>query len=180
MATNYAKITKAEQHNTGGGYKNVVMFAQLATFLTLAAPVDPPVNIGDSKLISADHTFDVSDGFISWLCKKNSVTTTSETQGEDGANYLVHKAKFVLLGDGASTLEQVENLLNDENIFLMRDQECKSSEYVQFGDDCVTPSAQVTFDGKTTADGLKEYTVELTVKQKKYFYTGAVTEKPVA
>lgn len=180
MATNYAKITKAEQLNVQGGYKNVVLFAPRSKFLTIASPIDPPVALGDSLKISGDHTFGASDGFISWLCKKHSVTTTTETTGDPGAQSLVHHSTFVLLGDSASTLEQLRNLLNDECIFLLKDQDCGESGYVQFGDNCLCPDVTVAFDGKTTAEGLKEYTVELAVKDKKYFYEGTVTEKPAA
>jgi len=179
MAVNYAKIAKAEQVNIQGGYRNVVLFAPRDTFLTFGTPVSPAVALGDEVSIATAHTFGANDGFISWLNKKHSVTTTSETTGDAGAQSLVHHAKFTLLGDSASTLEQLRNLLNDDCIFLLKDQDCINGQYVQLGDECLCPNVKVSFDGKTTAEGLKEYTIEIDVKDKKYFYNAAVTEKPV-
>ncbi len=70
-------------------------------------------------------------------------------------------------------------MLNDNYIFLLKDAECLAgAPYVQLGDECLSPTAKVSFDGKTTKEGLKEYNVELTVKDKKFFYSGAVTSKP--
>lgn len=178
MAVNYANIAKADQKDIQGGYKNVVFFAPISSFLTFGTPVDPPVALGDEVTISTAHTFGASDGFYSWLCKKHTVTSTTETTGDPGAQSLVHHAKFTLLGDSASTLEQLRNLLNDDSIFLVKDQDCVNGQYVQFGDECLAPNVKVSFDGKTTAEGLKEYTVELDVKDKKFFYNAAVTQHP--
>lgn len=178
MAINYAPIAKADQKDVQGGYKNVVLFAPVATITVFGIPVDPPVALGDEVTIATAHTFGTSDGFISWLCKKHTVTTTTETTGDAGAQSLVHHAKFTLLGDSASTLEQLRNLLNDDVIFLLKDQDCVNGQYVQFGDACLAPNVKVSFDGKTTAEGLKEYAIEIDVKDKKFFYNATVTEKP--
>jgi hypothetical protein len=167
----YKKIQKADQKNTEGGYKNVVNFCKVTDFLTTAKPA-----VAGSRSITADHTFGAGKGFTSWLCTKHSVTTTAETTG-DVSKSLIHKAKFSLLGDSSSTLEQVEEMLNDENIFMLKDQDClNATEFIQFGDECSTPDVSVSFDGKTTKEGMKEYTVELSVKGKKFFYSGALTQ----
>jgi len=176
----YKKITKANQVNVEGGYKNVVLFAPVADFSAIATPTATPTVLGDKKKIITAHTFGAADGFISLLCKKHSVTSTSESTGDDGSQSLVHKAKFIILGDGASTLETMEELLNDSAIWLIKDQDCiNATDYVQFGDSCLQADHKITFDGKTTKEGLKEYTLEMSVKAKKFFYSGAVTEKPV-
>ena len=180
MANIYKKRGKSEQTNKEGGYKNVVLFAPVDTFLTMGVPTNAPAVAGDKVSISDDHTFGAEDGFISLLSKKHSVTTTSESTGDDGAKSLVHKAKFVLLGDDASTLEQMRDMLNDDIVWLVKDQDCANTDtFIQLGDGCLQPTATISFDGKTTAEGLKEYTVELSVKDKKFFYSGTVTQKPV-
>lgn len=169
----YKKIIKADQKNTEGGYKNVVNFAKASDFATMAAPA-----IAGGRSITASHTFGAGAGFTSWLCTKHSVTTTSETTGDVNKS-LVHKAKFNLLGDSASTLEQLEELLNDDTVFLLKDQDCLTTdEFIQLGDECLSPEISVTFDGKTTKEGMKEYTVELSVKGKKFFYSGDVVAAP--
>lgn len=174
----YKKITKADQLNTEGGYKNVVLWAPVDTFTLLQKPSASAAS-GDTLKISTAHTFPEDEGFISWLCKLHSVTITGETTGDPGARSIIWKCKFTLLGDDASTQEQLQNMLNDSCIFLLKDGACHATEYVQLGDECAQPDAAVTFDGKTTLEGLKEYTVELTMKAKKYFYSSTVTEKPL-
>ncbi len=177
----YKARAKADQLNIQGGYRNIVLWAPVDTFEEIQVPTDTPTALGDKKKITDTHTFGEDEGFISWLCKKHSVTTTTETTGDEGAQSLVHKSKFVLLGDDASTLEQLEDILNDNVILLLKDQDClNTTDYVQLGDECLSPTLKITFDGKTTQEGLKEYTVEASVKAKKYFYSGTVTEKPTA
>lgn len=175
----YKKFDKSTQENTGGGYKNVVFWAPRDTFTSIQKPIASPLALGDKFAITTAHTFPVDEGFISWLCKLHSVTVTGDTVGDDGATQMEWKSTFILLGDGASTQEEVTEQLNADNIFLLKDSDCLAGgPYVQLGDECVSPAVKVTFDGKTTKEGLKEYTIELTCK-KKFFYSGAVTEKPV-
>lgn len=174
----FAAITKSSRENTSGGYKNVVLWAPRDTFTLIKVPTTTPSALGDTLKITAAHTFPTDEGFISWLCKQNSVNLNGATVGEDGANEMEWKTKFVLLGDGASTQEQITAMLNADNIFLLKDSNCLAGgPYVQLGDECNCPVASVSFDSKTTKEGLKEYTVELTGK-KKFFYSGTVTAKP--
>lgn len=178
MANLYKSRAKADIRNADGGYKNIVLWAPRETFLLLQKPTLSLVS-GDRKKIITAHTFGLTDGFISWLCKKHSVTTTMETTGDAGSQSMVHHAKFILLGDDASTLEMLENQLNEDSIFLLKDQDClNATDYVQFGDECLCPDIKVSFDGKTTGEGLKEYSVEISVKSKKFFYSGIATMKP--
>ena len=175
----YKAIAKADQKNTNGGYKNVVLWAPRNSFLSIKTPTATPTVLGDKKKITTAHTFPVDEGFISWLCKLHSVTTTMESTGDPGAKSFVHKGKFELLGDDASTLEMLEEQLNDDVILLLKDQDClNATDYCQYGDECLSPEFTTSFDGKTTAEGYKIYTVEFSVKAKKFFYSGAVTMKP--
>ena len=181
MANRYKKIIKADQKNVDGGYKNVVLWAPRSSFtlLSMPSPGNSPTS-GDSLKITADHTFGVADGFISWLCKKDSVTIKGTSEGEAGAKSMVWTAEFILLGDSASTQEQLEDQLNDDVVALFKDSNClQATDYTQLGDDCNNPEFSVEFDGKTTASGLKEYKVTMKCKKKgKYFYSGTVDEKP--
>jgi len=156
-----------------------VLWAPRNTFLSIKTPTATPTLLGDKKKITTAHTFQTDEGFISWLCKQASVTTTMETTGDAGARSFVHKGKFELLGDTSTTLEQLEDMLNDDIILLLKDQDClNATDYCQYGDECLSPEMTVTFDGKTTSEGYKIYTVEFSVKAKKFFYSGAVTMKP--
>ena len=179
MANIYGKRGKADQKNRDGGYKNVLLFAPVDTFLSLKLPTTPPVVAGDKVSITTAHTFGVGDGFINWLCKTHGVTSKGQTVGDDGVGRMEWQFDAIILGDSASTVEQIYDLLNDQCIFLLKDQDCHgSTEFVQFGDDCTQPTVKVAWDGKTTKDGQKEYTITGTIYGKKYFYSGTVTEKP--
>ena len=172
----YVKITRnASVDFATGGYKNVFYFCPRADFLVLSPVIDPAVAIGDEVTIAAVHTFTAPKGFISYACKTHSVTLKGETVGDDGAKELSWTSTFVLLGDAASTQEQLQKLLNDDVICMLKDAECGANQYVQLGNDCVSPEFSVAFDGKTTKEGKKEYTVTVVCK-KKYFYNYAVTE----
>lgn len=159
-----------------GGYKDVFKFAPKADFTSVAAPTASPSAIGDKVKITTAHTFTGTKGFYNWPTKQQSVTIKSTTVGDPGARLLKHTAEFTILGDNASTQEQVESLLNDEVIALFKDSACVAGEYVQLGDDCSSPVFNVEFDGKTTAEGMKEYKVSVEVTASKYFYSGAIVD----
>lgn len=171
---NYANIAAVTAEQATGGYKNVFYFAPLADFLALKAPITPVVNLGDSVTIASIHTFTSPKGFFSYACKKASVTLKSATVGDEGASELEHSAEFEVLGDSASNQVQMQNLLNDDVICLLKDAECATNQYIQLGNDCVTPIFKVEFDGKTTKEGKKIYKVTVTCK-KKFFYNYGVT-----
>lgn len=165
--------------NRDGGYKNVILFAPKSTFLSIKKPSDAPAVLGDKKKITTAHTFPADEGFISLLCKLHSVTSKTTTIGDEGAQRLQHEAEGIVFGDSAIHLEQFEEMLNDENIFLVKDQDClNATDYVQFGDECLTPNIKLEFTGNTTKEGMKEYKITLTVIGKKFYYSAAVTEKP--
>ena len=179
MTNLYKKITAADQLNKEGGYKNVLWFAPRETFLSIKTPSANPAALGDKKKITTAHTFGTDDGFISLLCKTHSVTSKGTTVGEDGAQSMEYSFEGIVLGDSAVLQEELEEQLNANNIWLLKDQDClNATEFVQFGDECVSPTVKLEFDGKTTKEGMKEYKITGTVKGKKFWYSGTVTEKP--
>lgn len=175
---NYADIAKnTNPQAIQGGYKDVFLFAPLADFLVLQKPLTTPVVLGDLLEITTAHTFTSPKGFISWACKKASVTITSETQGDPGAQQLRHSCVFTVLGDSSTHQEQIEKMLNDDIIVLVKEANCLVADsYVQLGDECVTPDISVAFDAANSREGVKAYTITVAVTGKKFFYTAAVTE----
>ncbi|RYY94609.1 MAG: hypothetical protein EOO11_17515 [Chitinophagaceae bacterium] len=172
---NYGHIVKnTDPKFATGGYKNVFLFCPRADFTALAAP-DAAAAIGDTLLIDTAHTHPVGKGFISYACKTHSVTLKGATVGDEGAQEMEWTGEFVILGDSASTQEQLQRLLNDDVICLLKDAACGANQYVQLGDECITPIFKVEFDGKTTKEGKKEYKVTVTCKAK-YFYNAAVSQ----
>ena len=176
MGLNYNTITKDlnPRANTGG-YKNVILFSPRADFLSLSKPPDPAPLLGDGVTITGAHTFTDPKGFRSWDCKTHSVTLKGTTIGDPGAQEMEWAGEFIVLGDKNTTQEQMQRLVNDDIIMLLKEASCLDDDsYVQLGDECLNPEVKVEFDGKTTKEGKKEYKVTVTSKAK-YFYTGAVT-----
>jgi hypothetical protein len=173
---NYGNIVRNTSPSAdGGGYKNTVLICPRADFLTFGTPTETPTALGDSLTISTAHTFTTPKGFFSWGCKQHSVTLKSTSVGDDGAREQEWSSEFIILGDNASTQEQLERTLNDDVILLLKEASCVGTDaYVQLGDECVSPTFSVEFDGKTTKEGKKEYKVTVTCK-KKYFYSATVT-----
>jgi len=175
----YKKFDKTTQEATSGGYKNVVFWAPTDTFTAIQVPTPTPAALGDKFKITTAHTFPTDEGFISWLCKQDSVTIKGVTIGDPGSNEMEYTSTFILLGDGAATQEEVTEQLNSNNLWLLKDSACLAGNpYVQLGNECVPAKVSIEFDGKTTAAGLKEYTITV-VSKAKAFYSGTITEKPV-
>lgn len=174
------KFGKTEiSKNRDGGYKNIIFFAPVDTFTSIKQPTNAPAVLGDKKKITTAHTFPADEGFMSLLSKLHSVTSKTTTIGDEGAPRLQHEFEGIIFGDSAEHLEQFEAILNSNNIFLVKDQDCiNATDYVQFGDECLTPNIKLEFTGNTTKEGMKEYKLTGTVIGKKFFYSGAVTEKP--
>lgn len=178
MANLYKSYSKGDIKNRDGGYKALIQFAPVDTFTTVAMP-GAAVALGDTKKISDDHVFGAGDGFMSLLCKLHSVTSKGTPVGDEGAQSIEWNFTGIILGDSAMLQEELEGILNDNCIFLLKDQDCiNTTELVQFGDECLQPTIKIEFDGKTTKDGMKEYTLTGTIKKKKYWYSGTVTPKP--
>jgi hypothetical protein len=180
MANLYKKLGKASQVNKDGGYKPEVWFAPKDTITNslMPAPGSTPV-LGDAYKIALAHTFGSGDGFINLTSKLHSVTHKSTSKGDDGVQQLEHMFEFELIGDSAELLELRDKIQNEEGIWLIKDANCTSaSAYDQFGDSCVTPVVKVEFDAKTTKEGVKVTKCTGTITGHKYFYSGAVTEKP--
>lgn len=178
MANLYKKFGAAEVATArDGGYKALIYFAPVDTFLAIAEPGAATL-LGDTKKIATAHTFSGTAGFISLMCKMHSVKSKSASIGDDGVKQLEHEFEGIITGDSAGHLEQFEKMLNDQLVVLIKDQDCVNvSELVQFGDECVQPSLTIEFDGADTSTGVKTYKVSGKIRGHKYFYGATVTEK---
>lgn len=175
----YANIIKPTNPLTAkGGYKNKFFFAPTGDFLAIQKPVltTPTALLGEAKTIATAHTFTSPKGFFSWELKTNSVTATSATVGDDGEKLPEYSYEFTVLGDNATTQEQMETLLNSGDIIcLFKDSNClENDSYIQLGDECNSPYFDVAFDGRTPKEGMKQWKVTAKCNVR-YFYTGTVT-----
>ena len=175
-ALSYKTITKSTNPRTDtGGYKNVVLFAPRSIFLSLSVPPDPGPLLGDGVTITGAHTFTDPDGFVSWDCKTHTVTGKPATTGDEGAQEIEYTYEFTVIGDSASTQEQMQRILNDDIIWLLKGANCLADDsYIQLGNECISPINKVDGDFKTTKEGLKEWKVTIVTKAR-YFYTGLIT-----
>lgn len=172
----YAHITKpANPKDYKGGYEDVFRFCPKADFATIAAPTASPAAIGDKVKIPTSHTWTGTNGVFEYAVKNGSITHTSETIGEAGARLLRHTFRFVLLGDAATTYEQLQAQLNSNNLVFLKDSKCAANEFVQFGDECTQPEFSIAFNANTNLEGSKEYEVTGTIVESKYYYTGSLT-----
>ncbi len=175
MSNLYRTFTKADvETNAHGGYKAKIYFAPVDEFDTIQYPVDNDT-LGDMTTIVEDDTFLEDKGYRILPAKMHSVLSKTTSTGDDGAKSLVHTFEAIILGDSASTLDTMQRMLNDELIFLLQDQDCNTGTYVRFGDNCLTPVLTISFDGKTTKEGMKEYKIDGSIKGHKVFYSGTVT-----
>lgn len=178
MPANFTHITtNSNPKAIRGGYKDYLYFCPLTDFETIAKPLAVPLAMGDAVTIDGDHTFLLTNGFFKWELKLKTPTIKGQSVGDPGAKLMEYTGTVFILGDESTTQEQLERLLNTKGIFLLKDANCLADDvYAQLGDECDTPEVTVEFDGKTTAEGLKEYKVDFKVVAAKYRYEGAVTE----
>lgn len=183
MATSvnlFKKISKTDTAvNRAGGYKPLIYFAPVNTFSLINQP-GAVTNIGDDVTVSADDTFTSPEGYISIQCLPNTVTSTSKSIGDEGAQQLQHTLTAMVSGDSAKILSTMLALLNENAVWLAKDQDCINADnFIRLGDDCVQPVLTIDFDGSNTKDGkAKGYKMTLTITGHKVFYSGTVTEKP--
>jgi hypothetical protein len=170
-------VTNTNTKAIRGGYKDYLWFCPLADFDTIATPLAVPLTLGDEVEIVGDHTFLTTNGFFKWELKQKSPTIKGTSVGDPGAKLIEYTGEVTILGDESTTQAQLERLLNSKGICLLKDANCLEDDvYAQLGDECDTPEFSVEFDGKTTAEGLKEYKISIKVVAAKYVYSGAVTE----
>lgn len=177
MPANFSHLTtNTNVKAIRGGYKDVFYFCPLVDFNVIATPLSVPLALGDTVTINGDHTFLTTNGFFTWESKQKSVTIKGASVGDPGAKLIEYTGEVTILGDSASTQEQLERLLNTKGIVLLKDANCLVDDvYAQLGNECDTPEFTVEYDGKTTNEGLKEYKVSFKVVAAKYRYEGTVT-----
>lgn len=178
MANNYSNVKQSTTKGLQGGYKPALYFAPTADIETWGRPIAVPVAKGDKVKITTAHIFVATKTAVNWQAKMHSVTHKSTPVGDEGSQDLEHSAEVKFLGDDAELHEMVKDLLNDQVAIWLKDSDCLTNDsYIQIGDDCNPVTVKPEFDGKTTKDGKKEYTITFTSKAK-FFYLAALDIAP--
>lgn len=171
---NYGNINKSTQTGKTGGYKPALYFSPVEDITTWQRPTNAPAALGDKVKITTAHTWGVGLAAFKWEAQIHSVKHNSATVGDEGAEELEHTAEIFVLGDNPATFEQMVQSLTDDKVVWLKDADCITNDsYIQLGDDCVPVTCKISFDGKTTKEGQKGYTVTLKSK-KKFFYLAAL------
>lgn len=171
---NYGNLPKSSQTGKTGGYKPALYFSPIEDITTWQRPITVPVALGDKVKIVTAHTWGTGLGAYKWDAQIHSVKHSSATVGDPGAQEFEHTAELIVLGDNAATLEQMVQALNDDKVVFLKDADCLTNDsYIQLGDDCVPVEVSIAFDGKTTKEGQKAYTITIKCK-KKFFYLAAL------
>lgn len=159
------------------GHSDVALFALYGEFTTMA-PSLATTGPGDSKKITAAHTFPANQGFKELQCKTKSIEPGGDSSGEPGGSVMDYKYKVIVKGDSATILEFIENILADDWVWLFNDPQCGVDAYVQLGGKCGPANiSNVVYRGGTKgAGGFKEYEF-IVSSSEKFFYSGTVTKK---
>ncbi len=180
MAFNFGHITSTTvgAADKKPGHSDVALMAPTSIFTALQVPTAPFTNPGDSKKITTAHTFGASAGFVQVQCKAKAIEPGGDAQGEAGGQVPTYKYKVIVKGDSAEILEWLENMLNEDMVWLFNSPECGVNSYVQIGGKCnpANISGFTHRGGSRGAGGFKEY--EFIVESSdKFFYTSTVTLK---
>ncbi len=175
----YAYKNLVTPTNASSGISEFVLLAPAAWFTTIATPTAPFTNQGDSVTVTADHVFTTGKGFAKMQLAPRKNKFDLKTTGDLGLNKMVTDAiEFFVPGSYKEAHEQMGNLINTPLIVLVKDCDCKTETYYQFGCDCMFAWATVDFSTGYTHEGNKGYMGKIVFDNPHFFYEGAITLLP--
>lgn len=182
MPSKYKSYGFSDVQNRFPGYTNNAWIAPKSAFTLLQEPAGPFTVLGDEVTVKTAHTFPVGEGFISVYCAPDTVEANGSAVGAKGARRFKWQPKIFIPGDGPALQAQVQLLLNDDVIIILKDSNCPGGPLLQYGCSCTPGQTSAgAFQGSNTADesGRKGY--ELTFDSMcRYFYSSTIAEKPAA
>lgn len=173
---NFGHITKpASPEAARGGYKNELLVVDKADVTAWGSPLTTS-GLGDKYTITTAHTFGVNKGYYSWPLKLKSALVKGASQGDVGMKQVQYTFEGMILGDSASTQEQMHNSLDADSVFFLKDSNCLVADsYLQFGDSCDSPEIDVEFDSQNS-DGTKNWKVTGKITGKRFFYNASLVK----
>lgn len=175
MSTLYKNYKKANATNVKPGYSKDAWILPLSWIDTYADVVGAAA-VGDSKTIDGTHTLVTNKGAIKCYVVPKTVEGDGDAVGDQLAKTFAWKPKILIPGDNPQVCEMVENLLNEDFLLFIKDAQCGSVQFIQFGCDCDPVNVDAaSFKSGTIGNGRKQY--ELTgLTYCKYFYNGTLTD----
>ena len=127
----FTDIATAKERNPAGT-KRVIYFAPMADFLSIAAPVDPPVNIEDTVTIATDHAFAVGKNFYKLELEIDKQDLVGEGIGDVMGGDLAIDWSGFATGFSANQLGLIEKLCFEKQIVMVP---LKDGKVIQLGED---------------------------------------------
>ena len=175
MGTLYKNYTKANAINVDPGYGKDAWLLPVSWIDTYAEVVGSAA-VGDSVTIDDSHTLLTNKGAIKVYVIPKTTEGDGEVIGDQLGKKFAWKPKIIIPGDNAQVYEMVKNIINEDMVLFVKDSQCGTSQFIQFGCDCDPCNVETgTFKSGTSGTGRKQY--ELTfLAYCKFFYNGVVTE----
>ncbi|MGN6293767.1 MAG: hypothetical protein ACTHMV_13570 [Chitinophagaceae bacterium] len=171
----YKNLRKSDITHAAPGYAANAFIIPLSWIDTFGEPVGD-VNVGNSVTIDESHVLLANKGAIAVYCVPKTIEGNGELVGESLAKKYAWRPKIIIPGDNPVVLETVKNLINENFLLLVKDAECQSEGYIQFGCDCDPCEVDTsTFTSGTAGEGRKGYELNL-LTYCKFFYNGIIQE----
>jgi hypothetical protein len=175
MATLYKNYKKADATHIKPGYGKDAWILPLSWIDTFAEAVGTAA-VGNSVTIDDTHLLVTNKGAIKCYVVPKTIEGDGELTGDPLAKNYAWKPKIIFPGDNPQVYEMVKNLANEDFLLFVKDAECGSAQYIQYGCDC-DPCQVDTGSFKSGVPGTGRKQHELTMLAYcKFFYNGVLTE----
>ena len=128
----YKSIGESDSVSVEGGYINAWLSLH-RDFNDIQVPhiSDNPL-VGDAYIIKNSHDWITGKEPISLFVKQDSIEDDTGSVGDIGGGRMVFNPKLFMVGDGATVLELVENILNEKLILFVGEMPWTGT-YIQYG-----------------------------------------------
>ena len=154
-------------------------FAPVSWFNVLQEAPATGTVAGETKIITATHTFTVGKGFIDITLYREGSEGEGDFKGDPGFNVPEYTYKGLIVGDHAEVSELVEEIANTGLVVLIKGPKCNDTRRIQLGCKCepAIMTAGKFSTGQKLGGGKKGYMISFT-SSCRFDYTGTVTMKP--
>jgi len=171
----YQTLKKNKTRDNAPGLRKNIYFAERDWFTTLAVPVAPFTNPGDSLRISTDHVFEATKGFIGMHTTLATAELVAEMVGERESRTNNPSITAQHPGLTAEVIEFLQQMKSGDWIVLI---ETLAGEFIQLGEDGLECEVMYSFGSGKVDGGYQGVTATVSNFGKPYFYEGALVMYP--
>jgi hypothetical protein len=176
MSYDFAEINGPQGRDNKAGLAVDILVADLANATTVAVP-GTYTNPGDEVIITGDHVFSGTEGFVKirFVPDSNGLTG-SFPEGRDSSGYNAVMEGDIVAESEEEISEVLRNFQTTDIICLVKNAQGK---YIQLGTEDFPAQLRPTEDTTgTSVEGQNKQRVQVIAnQQKKYFYEGTITLK---